>query len=386
MHARPGNDFPVAGQGEPEPKEQFDPFTDVEAGGYYEKAVLWAVEQGVTEGTSAEFFSPDDLCTYAQIITFLWRACGRPEMNWPTDMTKDWPDSWYKDAVTWADRNALLEDEVGRFDPETSCSRARTMVWLYRDAIVYASDVIQLMEAVGSGREIYLSPGTYDLSEWIEYIMEGQPWDTGNPAVTLTQVDDGWGIQIQDVQNLTIAAQPGAEGTVAFTVEPRYANVLSFLNCDGVTIDGLTMGHETEQGAGQGAALHFDGCGAVSLNTLDLYGSAYGLTAENVSGISAAGVLIRDCSRGAMTLSDVWNATFNGCVFRDCGEFTTLEIMSSAVEFAGSTFSGNAGTQEGGFLYTDSASSVSFLGCTLDDASREAVAGHPLYGQNVFLS
>ncbi len=54
------------------------PFTDVPAGSYFEKAVLWAVENSITKGTSATTFSPDDSCTRAQIVTFLWRAGGSP--------------------------------------------------------------------------------------------------------------------------------------------------------------------------------------------------------------------------------------------------------------------------------------------------------------------
>ena len=231
-------------KGEPEPKEMRSSFTDVEAGGYYEKAVFWALEEGVTTGTDDTSFSPDDPCTYAHIITFLWRANGSPEAGGSSWLTADWPESWYKDAVTWAERGGMFEGEDEQFDPDAPCSRARTVVWLQRDAVIYAGDVMRLMEAVSSGREIYLSPGTYDLSEWVEYIMEGQPWDTGNPAVTLTQVYDGWEVRIQNVRNLTIAAQPGAEGPVVLTAEPPYAKALSFYNCDEVSLVGMTLGSD----------------------------------------------------------------------------------------------------------------------------------------------
>ena len=232
-------------KGKPEPKEKNSSFLDVEAGSYYEKAVAWAVEQGIVAGTTDVTFSPDEECTYAHIIAFLWRTNGSPEPDGSSWLTADWPEScWYKDAVTWADHSAMFEGEDEQFDPEAPCSRARTVVWLHRDAVVYTGDVMRLMEAVSSGREIYLSPGTYTLSEWVEYIMEGQPWDTGNPAITLVQVSDGWEIRIQNVQNLTIAAQPDAEGAVVLTTESSYAKVLSFYNCDEVNLVGLTLGSD----------------------------------------------------------------------------------------------------------------------------------------------
>ena len=228
-------------KGKPEPKEKNSSFLDVEAGSYYEKAVAWAVEQGIVAGTSDVTFSPDEPCTYAHIITFLWRTNGSPEPDGSSWLTADWPESWYKAAVAWADRGAMFEGEDEQFDPEAPCSRARTVVWLHRDAVVYTGDVMRLMEAVSSGREIYLSPGTYDLSEWVEYIMEGQPWDTGNPAVTLMESGDGWEIRIQNVRNLIIAAQPGAEGAVLLTAQSHYAKRLSFYYCDGVSLGGITL-------------------------------------------------------------------------------------------------------------------------------------------------
>ena len=62
----------------PEPEKANNPFTDVEPGKFYEKAVLWAVEKGITSGISATAFGPNEGCTRAQVVTFLWRAAGKP--------------------------------------------------------------------------------------------------------------------------------------------------------------------------------------------------------------------------------------------------------------------------------------------------------------------
>ena len=64
--------------GQPEPKITFNPFTDIKSDAYYYKAVLWAIENGITNGTSTNTFSPNDVCTRGQIVTFLWRANNKP--------------------------------------------------------------------------------------------------------------------------------------------------------------------------------------------------------------------------------------------------------------------------------------------------------------------
>ena len=77
-------------------------FVDVKTGDYFYDAVLWAVEKGITNGTSAETFSPEDPCTRAQIVTFLWRAAGSPVVNYAMDLSDVAGDAYYAEAVRWA--------------------------------------------------------------------------------------------------------------------------------------------------------------------------------------------------------------------------------------------------------------------------------------------
>ncbi|MCR4963074.1 MAG: S-layer homology domain-containing protein [Firmicutes bacterium] len=122
--------------GSPEPNSSENPFTDVEKGSYYEKAVLWAVENGVTEGTGATTFGPDQGCSRAQVVTFLWRAAGSPEPNSSenpfTDVEKG---SYYEKAVLWAVENGITEGTgATTFSPDQSCNRAQIVTFLYRAA------------------------------------------------------------------------------------------------------------------------------------------------------------------------------------------------------------------------------------------------------------
>lgn len=110
--------------GNPEPIGAYNPFTDVNAADYFYKPVLWAVEQGIASGTGADAFSPDDSCTNAHIITFLWRTMGKPGN---TDSQV-----WYEDAVNWAVNRGLLTGIGKEFITGENCPRADVVTFLYR--------------------------------------------------------------------------------------------------------------------------------------------------------------------------------------------------------------------------------------------------------------
>ena len=121
-------------KGQPEPTTTENPFTDVAADAYYAKAVLWAVETGVTKGTSETTFSPDDTCTRAQIVTFLWRAEGEPEAAAETSFTDVPADSWFAGAVAWAVENDVTKGtSETTFAPNDTCTRAQIVTFLWRD-------------------------------------------------------------------------------------------------------------------------------------------------------------------------------------------------------------------------------------------------------------
>ncbi len=109
-------------------------FTDVPAGEYYSDAVAWAVENGVTEGTSETTFSPDLGCSRAEIVTFLWRAAGSPEPeNAGNSFTDVNTDAYYGKAVLWAVAEGITNGTGGTtFSPDATCTRAQIVTFLYR--------------------------------------------------------------------------------------------------------------------------------------------------------------------------------------------------------------------------------------------------------------
>ena len=119
--------------GSPEPKSAAMPFTDVPAGSYFEKAVLWAVENGITKGTSDTTFSPDASCTRAQIVTFLWRAGGSPAVSGNSAFSDVASDVYYAAAVAWAEKNGVTGGiGGGLFGSDNTCTRAQIVTFLYR--------------------------------------------------------------------------------------------------------------------------------------------------------------------------------------------------------------------------------------------------------------
>ena len=118
--------------GSPAPKSASN-FTDVPADAYYAKAVAWAVENGITGGTGDGKFSPDATCTRAQAVTFLYRASGSPAVSGNAAFTDVAADAYYAAAVTWAEKNGITGGiGGGLFGSDQSCTRGQIVTFLYR--------------------------------------------------------------------------------------------------------------------------------------------------------------------------------------------------------------------------------------------------------------
>lgn len=108
-------------------------FVDVAEGSYYEEAIDWAVEKGITNGVSSNMFAPNDPCTRAQIVTFLWRAAGSPAPKSMSSFTDVPADAFYAKAVAWAVENSITSGTgESKFSPNSTCTRAQAVTFLYR--------------------------------------------------------------------------------------------------------------------------------------------------------------------------------------------------------------------------------------------------------------
>ena len=122
-------------KGCPEPTSTENPFVDVPDGIYYHKAVLWALENGITKGIDATHFGADLECTRAYVVTFLYRAMGKPEVTLTESVFNDVadPDVYYYTPVLWAVENGVTKGvSANTFGVDQVCSRAQIVTFLYR--------------------------------------------------------------------------------------------------------------------------------------------------------------------------------------------------------------------------------------------------------------
>mgnify|MGYP005969311173 CR=1 FL=1 len=130
------NGFPVDSSSTDEPTSPSTPsapvFSDVAANAYYADAVAYAVEKGITTGTSATTFSPEESCTRAQIITFLWRAAGSPEPKNISPFSDVKTDAYYAKAAAWAAENGMADGST--FSPDAPCTREMAVEFIWKHA------------------------------------------------------------------------------------------------------------------------------------------------------------------------------------------------------------------------------------------------------------
>ena len=119
--------------GSPKPETRTMPFTDVPVGSYYYDAVLWAVENGITKGTSDTTFSPNMTCTRAQIVAFLWRSEKSPAAGTANPFADVKSTAYYADAVLWAVKENITKGTTNTtFSPNADCTRAQIVTFLWR--------------------------------------------------------------------------------------------------------------------------------------------------------------------------------------------------------------------------------------------------------------
>lgn len=149
-------------------------FTDVKLNDFFRESVNWAVEKGITTGATATTFAPNDTCTRAQAVTFLWRAAGEPEASAETAVafTDVDTEAYYYKAILWAVENGITTGTSDTtFSPNATCTRTQIVTFLYRFAVASELDV-----SVGEDTNIL---SYVDALEIPEYAMTAFQWAVG---------------------------------------------------------------------------------------------------------------------------------------------------------------------------------------------------------------
>lgn len=231
--------------GSPEPTSTTNPFKDVPAGQWYTKAILWAVEQGITNGTSATTFSPNNNVTRAQFVTFLWRADGA----WKQDDFENPPfadvmdsDQYYYDAVIWAARNGYANGTGnGKFSPTGVCTRAQTVTFLHR---YYADSALTAPTGVALNRYQIIVGDVYRLNHTLTGVVVPDAatdtpitWSSSNTAIAT--VDTNGKVTLKDGIKIGSTAQVTATAGNAKTscnistyMSPTHVNVANYVSAD----------------------------------------------------------------------------------------------------------------------------------------------------------
>ena len=138
-------------------KVEISPFSDVSTSAYYYKAVKWAQKKGITGGIGNGLFGPNQPCTRAQIVTFLWRAAGSPVVNYAMNMSDVPEGSYYAEAVRWALSEGITTGTTeNTFSPDSECTRAQAVAFLFRYT---ASEAVTLQELVSGFSDADSVPG-----------------------------------------------------------------------------------------------------------------------------------------------------------------------------------------------------------------------------------
>lgn len=197
--------------------------------------------------------------------------------------------------------------------------------------VVEVKNTRELLANIGPNTKILLNSGEYNLLDTM---------GSTNKYIKYNKVFDGFEMVVQDVSNLTIQEKPGSE--VSLVVAPRYANVLSFEECNNITLVGLVAGHYPDLGECTGGVLNFTNCKEIKVQECDLYGcGTEGVTLNNVDGFDFIKSTIRECSYSLMTIIDSKNVNFKDSIFKDTIGFDLINISNSNVGFNGCSILNN---------------------------------------------
>ena len=241
------------------------------------------------------------------------------------------------------------------------------------ERIIVVSDVEELIGGIDDDVTLVLEPGIYNLTEYLESLKSPKLWQydkSQGQGCYVEEVYDGLGLVMSGYQGLSIISA-SSEAPATIVCEPRYADVLSFVDCDDILLDDLILGHTPEQGYCAGEVLSFEECEDIRIHACEMYGcGTYGLSLYDCEAFDVTDCEVHDCTYGCAVLSGSREVRFIHTSFHDCREFTMFETWGSTVDFIGCDFR----RLEGEFLSGDT-NRVNFTACSYDsDIEKELVS------------
>ena len=207
---------------------------------------------------------------------------------------------------------------------------------------VRVSSVQDLLEAVRPGAHIIVETGSYNMSDFLEADLKTgyEKWNETHEYVKVEECHDGLEVVIRNLDGLTIAGAGESPTETELVVEPRYAAVLNFVECQNIDLSQLMLGH-TEAGDCSGPVLYLNNCRHVDLSAMDLYGCGVtGLSCDNgTTNVSVYMSDIHDCTEGELELFDCRGQFyFNNCDFYGCSSIGYIGTENADVTFEECSF------------------------------------------------
>lgn len=234
---------------------------------------------------------------------------------------------------------------------------------------VYVDNAKDLLAAIASDTTIHLAPGTYNVTDCLTMSSYdyGDILDLRDPYVGSLYEYDGYELEIVNIKNLTLVCDDLAN-PAAIVCEPRYSDVMHFVNCNNLSFANLVCGHTPDRGSCVGSVLSFDYCRDIVMSGMDLYGcGTYGIETNKTSNFLCRMSKIHDCSYGLMTIDNSKNITFEDCNFTYDEGYCQVECYRSQLTIYDSTFMDlNSNTV---LASPDYESVLTFSGCVFDPVS-----------------
>lgn len=253
---------------------------------------------------------------------------------------------------------------------------------------VIVDNVNDLMDSINDYTTIILEPGEYNVSEWLAS-ADAEKWDQAaydrdgylTYGLYYDEVHDGEQLIINNFDNLTLMSADKDDPAV-IVCDPRYADVIRFVDCDDLVLDHLVMGHSDGDGYCTGNVLGLIYSWNVTVTDCDFYGcGAYGLYFDDCNQVAVNDSFIHDCTYGCAVIN-ASNVIMKHTEFFDCKEFTMFEVTESAIDFIDCLFY----NLDGNFMTElDDNSEVNLIVCGFDEAVGASIEENPSYEDNLNL-
>lgn len=233
--------------------------------------------------------------------------------------------------------------------------------------VVTVKNSQELLHNIAPNTKIILKAGDYNLLE---------PASPDNKYLSYNKVFDGSELVLKDINNLSIEAEKDAK--VNLLIDPRYAYVLTFKDCNNISFSGVIAGHYPDKGSCSGGVFKFEDCKDIQINNSVLFGcGTEGLTLNDVSNLNFTNSTIRDCSYGVMTMADCKNINFTNSIFKDNEKFYSFNITHSDANFDKCTISNNKTSDNFGYLFDiDAYSHISVTNSTVENNSAKNITNY----------